>query len=243
MSDTIIRQVAPGVTIFSRPFTRFAGLFPMGGRSTAIKLSSGGVWVVASTPLNTETKETIDAMGSVEYILAASADHHLFLGEWKNAYPEAKIIGMEGLPEKKKAERWAFFGSYGIDPPAATYGFENDIQSCYFSGFSKKDVAWLHIPSKTLIVADLLFNLPAKEQYSKSSSSPKLAFFFPNFEPYSKFHQKFVWNEGKDKNAMKRDAQTVSEWDFERIIPCHGDVIEEDARKAWASAYTRYLST
>lgn len=22
--------------------------------------------------------------------------------------------------------------------------------------------------------------------------------------------------------AMKRDAKTVDEWDFERIIPCHG---------------------
>ncbi|PSS15395.1 hypothetical protein PHLCEN_2v3271 [Hermanssonia centrifuga] len=189
----------------------------MGGRSTAIKLSSGGVWVVASTPLNTETKETIDAMGSVEY--GTNRPPFLLTGEWKKAYPEAKIIGMEGLPEKKKAERWAFFGckylfavtrliglspcqliAYGIDPPETTYGFEND----------------------TLIVADLIFNLPAKEQYSKSSSSPKLAFFFPNFEPYSKFHQKFVWNEGKDKDTMKRDAQTVSEWDFERIIPCHG---------------------
>ena len=69
----------------------------------------------------------------------------------------------------------------------------------YFSGFSKKDVAWLHVPSKTLIVADLIFNLPATEQYSKSSSSGKLPFFIPKFEPTSSFHKKFVWDEGKDK--------------------------------------------
>lgn len=34
----------------------------------------------------------------------------------------------------------------------------------YFSGFRNKDVAFLHMPSKSLIEADLLLNLPANEQ-------------------------------------------------------------------------------
>jgi len=58
---------------------------------------------------------------------------------------------------------------------------------------------------------------------------------------------------------MKRDAKTVAEWDFERIIPCHGvravvalppiihsnhfsqDVIEKDGNKAWREAFKWYL--
>jgi hypothetical protein len=38
------------------------------------------------------------------------------------------------------------------------------ISRSYFSGFKNKDVAFLHQPSKTLIQADLLMNLPCKEQ-------------------------------------------------------------------------------
>jgi hypothetical protein len=34
----------------------------------------------------------------------------------------------------------------------------------YFSGFRNKDVAFLHVASKSLIEADLLLNLPATEQ-------------------------------------------------------------------------------
>jgi len=34
----------------------------------------------------------------------------------------------------------------------------------YFSGFRNKDVAFFHVASKSLIEADLLFNLPANEQ-------------------------------------------------------------------------------
>ena len=64
-------------------------------------------------------------------------------------------------------------------------------------------------------------------------------------------------------SAMARDAKAVSAWDFDRIIPCHGvstlvkshpekfnllkillhqDTIETDARKAWDTAYARFLS-
>jgi hypothetical protein len=58
-------KIAPEVWTFSRPFARFYGLFPMGGRSTAIKLSDGRVWVIASTPLSEETKAAVDKLGPV----------------------------------------------------------------------------------------------------------------------------------------------------------------------------------
>jgi hypothetical protein len=40
---------------------------------------------------------------------------------------------------------------------------------------------------------------------------------------------------------MKRDVKTVADWDFQRIIPCHGDVIETGAKQAWLDAYKVYL--
>jgi hypothetical protein len=47
------------------PFTR-NGIFPFGGRSTAIKMKSGGVWLLASTPLEPETKDKLNALGPVQ---------------------------------------------------------------------------------------------------------------------------------------------------------------------------------
>ena len=52
---------------FRRPFSRF-GVIPFGGRSTAIKLRDGGVWVMASTPLEAETKAKINELGPVKYV-------------------------------------------------------------------------------------------------------------------------------------------------------------------------------
>jgi len=60
---------------------------------------------------------------------------------------------------------------------------------------------------------------------------------------------------------MRRDVRTVANWDFDRIIPCHGvsrilvtttvavierlpfyqDVIETGGKKAWEDVYKLYL--
>ena len=121
-----------------------------------------------------------------------------------------------------------FDGAYGKDPAGTKYGFEDEVNAwyvakhlprddpfvdlrskSYFSGFINKDVAFNHIESKSLIVADLLFNLPANEQYSKSTTSTSWPismvsgvfgmFGFGNLSPYSWGHKRFVWSAGKDK--------------------------------------------
>ena len=75
---------------------------------------------------------------------------------------------------------------------------------------------------------------------------------------------RYVWHIATDiicliDRDMKRDAKTVSGWDFTRIIPCHGvcllamyvlentnspskDVIEGDGKKAWNDAYRDFLN-
>ena len=76
-------------------------------------------------------------------------------------------------------------------------------------------------------------------KYSKSNSLGNVPLIAGLLTPYSWMHKKFVWAAGKDRElveqydwiqrlddflarAMKRDARTVSGWDFDRIIPCHG---------------------
>ncbi|KAN0085927.1 hypothetical protein V8E55_007061 [Tylopilus felleus] len=236
MAEIIIREVVKDIWTFSRPFARY-GVFPIGGRSTAVKLRGGGVWVLASTPLDPETKTKINELGQVKYIINPDAVHHLFLLEFKMAYPDAKVIGVEETIKRMNEKSFPFDGLWGRDPPDTKYGFEDDIKHCYFSGIRNKDVAFLHAASKTLIQADLLFNLPATEQYSRSSKWIPQATLKPN----SWAHQRVIQGVAIDAEAMKRDAQTVASWDFDRIIPCHGDVIERGGKRAWRAAYQTFI--
>ncbi|KAL1941902.1 hypothetical protein VTO73DRAFT_6902 [Trametes versicolor] len=237
MSDLVIREVAPDVWTFSRPFT-LLGVFPVGGRSTAIKLSTGEVWVMASTPLTDETKAKLAELGEVKYLVAGNAFHYLFLKQYKDAYPDAKTIGSEDIHVKVKD--WKLDSVISAKSPDTKYGFEEEIEHCYFSGWGNKDTAYYHKASKTVIGADLLMNNPPAEQYSKTSVSPKSR-ILAAMHPYGWQLRWFIWLKQKDKAAMTREAKTVAEWDFVRFIPCHGDVIEKNAKEAWKSAWRDYL--
>ncbi|KAI0360384.1 hypothetical protein OH77DRAFT_1418301 [Trametes cingulata] len=240
MSDLVIREVAPDVWTFSRPFT-LLGIFPVGGRSTAIKLAAGGVWIFASTPLTEETRAKLAELGDVKYIVAGNVVHHLFLKQYKDAYPQAKTIGPEDLNQKKAVEGWQLDAVFSSKSPDTKHGFEDEIEHCYFSGYGNKDVAFYHKASKTVVAADLLMNNPPTEQYSKSTQSPR-SMLLGSMTPYGWQFRWFLWLKEKDKAAMIRDARKVYEWDFDRYIPCHGDVIETNARGAWKAAWAHYLS-
>ncbi|KAI0747087.1 hypothetical protein C8Q80DRAFT_1121727 [Daedaleopsis nitida] len=238
-ADCITREVAKDVWTISRPFLRY-NFIPFGGRSTAIKLSNGDVWALVSTPLNEAMKAKLGEMGPVKWLIGADAVHHLFLGEFKKAYPDAKIVAVDEAIKEHAAEGLKADGAWGADLPNTKYGFEEDIQHCYFSGYKNKDVAFFHAASKTMITADLIFNLPATEQYSMTGTSAKVP-VFGQLSPYTWAHKFLLWTMDVDKQAMKRDVKTVAGWDFNRIIPCHGDVIENDGKKAWMEAYKSYF--
>ncbi|KAH8806818.1 hypothetical protein DL96DRAFT_1473860 [Flagelloscypha sp. PMI_526] len=234
--ELVIRQVTPHITTFSKPFKRF-GFLPWGGRSTAIRLENGsGVWVLASTPLTIDTKETLDAMGPVKWIMAGDMLHYMFVKEFATAYPDAKVIVVEGLVDKIKEQGVRVDGAYGADPEGTTYGFEEEFESRYFSGFANKDVAWMHKPSKTLVVADLVFNLPGTEQYSKSKESPKIP-LLGGFKPAGHIHKTFT----NHFQINEERCSCCGEWDFDRIIMCHGDVIETGGKEQWKQAYAKYF--
>ncbi|TDL23529.1 hypothetical protein BD410DRAFT_787372 [Rickenella mellea] len=242
MADIVAREVTTNVWTFSKPFLR-ANFLPFGGRSTAIKLTSGDVWILVSTPLSPETKSTISSIGPVKYLVAPDLVHNLYLAEYATEYPEAKVYGPPGLPEKlaKQGSTLKFTGVF--EPTSATspqHGYENDIEARLFSGHQNKEIAFLHKPSRTLIEADLVFNLPGKEQYSKSKDKSRVP-LIGSLGPHSWLHPWLTRFTSTNKVETKRDASAVAEWDFDRIIPCHGDVIETDGKNAWKAAFSPFL--
>lgn len=84
--------------------------------------------------------------------------------------------------------------------------FKRIALSSFFSGFVNKDVAFFHTASKTLIQADLLFNLPCTEQYSNTKSSGSVPLISSYLNPHTYLHRQFLWMTGKDKACVQKDA-------------------------------------
>ncbi|GAA5877847.1 hypothetical protein JCM16303_000258 [Sporobolomyces ruberrimus] len=248
-AELTIRKLDDYVTIFSVPFKRM-GVVPFGGRSTAIKLQSGNVWLAASHPLCPETLKTIHEMGGpVKHLVMFDAEHGMYTETYHKAFPEAKLYFPPSATKKWISKGLLSEGSTNV----FTYGegkadpFEVDtngeIKSADFTkAHVNEDIAFLHVPSKTMIEADLLMNLPANEQYSQTDEKNSIP-FINKVVPGSGAHKKMLWHlVSKDKQEMSRAAKEVAAWDFDRLIPCHGDVIEPGGKKAWLDTYADFIS-
>ncbi|KAF2456321.1 hypothetical protein BDY21DRAFT_346781 [Lineolata rhizophorae] len=235
----VIRNVTENITTLSAPFYRF-GRIKVGGRGTLVKLPSGGVAVFSPVALTPEVRETVSGMGPVKYIAALDVEHHIFLGPWHEAYPDAKVIGMEGLPEKRakqKNEEVPFavvFPSKDKGSVKVDEDFDTAFDYEFVASHANKELVFNYKPERTLIEADLLFNLPAKEQFSKSKDSPTAGILTKLFTALNGTsgsggaQKRFIWYaiSSGDRTGFSKSVSKIASWDFDRIIPCHGDVIE-----------------
>ncbi|EAQ89809.1 hypothetical protein CHGG_06428 [Chaetomium globosum CBS 148.51] len=184
----VIRDITPNVVTFSVPFLRF-GRIPIGGRGTLIRLTSGALAVFSPVAHTAAAAAKVASLGGdVRYLIATDIEHHIFLSEWAAAYPNAKLVGPEGLPEKRQAtegdprigkEEFAVVvgkGNDGRDARVIGEDFGRDFEMEYFRGHPNREVVFWYRPEKVVVQADLVFNLPATEQYSRvpEKERPKL---------------------------------------------------------------------
>ncbi|RPA81966.1 hypothetical protein BJ508DRAFT_325984 [Ascobolus immersus RN42] len=252
----VIRDLVPSfLTTFSLPFSR-GGVVKFGGRATAVKLSNGKIAVFSPVSLTNDVKKTISSMGGdVGYLIAPDIEHHIHLNAWHDAYPNSQILAPEGLPEKRKKQSHpplpfpyvvTASNKSTILPPDLAREFKLEYSPMH----PNKELAFLHIPTKSLIVADLLFNLPAKEQYSKAPEShggvlTSLVQKFLGLEGEAKGQLRWNWwlAAAKDRKGFAEGVKEIRAWDFDRIIPCHGDVIEgrQNSTGAWDKVFKWFL--
>ncbi|ROW13801.1 hypothetical protein VPNG_03563 [Cytospora leucostoma] len=257
----VIRNITPNVATFSVPFKRF-GTVPIGGRGTVVKLTSGSLAVFSPVALTDDVKAKLTELGgTVKYIIAPDIEHHIFITEWHQAFPDAKIIGPEGLPEKR-AKQSATDPKIGNDEFAVVFKaqdklntkideeFDHDFEYEYVDAHANKELAFFYKPDKVLVEADLLFNLPANEQYSKvPESENQPGFLVRQFmslqttQGEAKGAKRFTWYvlSARDRTGFNESIQRIHAWDFETIIPCHGDSIVGDGKQVFEKVFEWHL--
>lgn len=241
----VFRDILPNMTTISSPFARF-GLLKVGGRATIIKLQTGALAVFSPVALTDDVRSKIQAMGNnVKYISAMDIEHHIFITPWANAYPQAEVIGVEGLPEKREKDpatkginfSHVFTQSNKMDKRISEE-FDNEFEYEYLHSHPNKELIYYHKPTKTMIEADFIFNLPAYEQYSKSGEEPtagiltKLFNGLMNTRNDITWQRRFLWYMAgsKDRTGFSESVKRMKRWEVERLIPSHGDVVESGAQ-------------
>ncbi|AEO54819.1 hypothetical protein MYCTH_2085772 [Thermothelomyces thermophilus ATCC 42464] len=257
----VIRDVTPNVVTFSVPFLRY-GRFPIGGRGTLVRLSSGGLAVFSPVALTEAAKAKVASLGGdVRYLVATDIEHHIFLSDWAAAYPNAKLVGPEGLPEKRRKSSDPKIGKEpfatvvtrenGRDARAVGDDFAADFDMEYVHAHPNKELVFLYRPDRVLIEADLMFNLPAEEQYSRvpENQKPRGGWLVRMFNSFQTTHgdalgmKRFLWYvaSSRDRGAFNESVARIAKWDFDTIIPCHGETIIGGGKALFEKVFAWHL--
>jgi hypothetical protein len=125
---------------------------PYPTRSAIVRLESGELWVWSPVRLTEALRSEVERLGPVRHLVSPNKLHHLYLAEWQAAFPEATLWGPRSTIRKRPD---LSFGPALEDRPPPAWGA--DIDQAWFRGsFAMDEIVFLHRPSATAIVADLI---------------------------------------------------------------------------------------
>ncbi len=147
----MIEQVHDDLWVAEGEIVSFFG-FPYPTRSVIARLSNGDLWVWSPVKLTADLRDEVDSLGSVRHLISPNKLHHLYLREWKAAYHDALLWGpkttIKKLPDIKFQEAL-------VDSPPAEWAADFD-QAWVRGSAAMDEVIFLHRPSATAIIADLI---------------------------------------------------------------------------------------
>jgi uncharacterized protein DUF4336 len=138
------------------------GPIPLWHRMTVIRLPSGGLFVHSPTRLDLATREEFQKLGPIVAIIAPSWWHDLYLRKYLGTYPAARLYAAPTLVRWSRSLRFAEV--LGDSEPSPWKG-EIDQVHVQGIGLFLDEIVFYHRPSRSLIVADLLFNLSSKDAW------------------------------------------------------------------------------
>ena len=182
---------------------------------TVLRLGSGAVVVHSPVAPTGEVRQAVEALGPVSAIVAPSRMHDLDLAAWQKAHPAAALLAAPGMDRDHRELR--------VDSvlPAVPAAWREEIDGALLEGAPRlNEVVWLHRPSRSLVVADLVFDLEPQPTLASRLMARMLG--TATGPATSRLFRSAV----KDRGAFAASLQRVLAWDFEGIVVGHGRVVE-----------------
>lgn len=231
----VLAGIGPDLWTVTQPL-QFLGL-EIGSRMTVVRLPSGGLVLISPIELSISHRQALDKLGMVQQIVAPNRFHHLFVDGAQHLYPEAKTWGVAGLSQKRPDLR---FDALLTEPGS----FEDTLDYLPFQGFASilpsgiqlaHETVFYHHPSRTLIITDLAFNFDETNRFAVRLAG-RIGGSYKSLSP-SRLEK---WGT-RDKAAVEVSVKNILAWDFDRVIPAHGSIVETDGKTALRSGFEWFL--
>ena len=212
-------ELAPNVFL-QRHALRLAGCH-MGRVVTVIRLASGKTVIHSTAAFLPEHVAEIREIGEPGWLVEATNFHDTCANDGRAAFADVPYLVPPGF---KGAER---LNASTLASLPSEWGDELDVIEV--GGMPKiREQVFFHRPSKTLIVADLLFNLPPDVGRWTHGFMRAVAGIraYPGMSRLFRFCI-------KDRAAFTESMRAIAALDFERIVVAHGDPIVDNANSTF----------
>ena len=213
-----LHPFAPGLYVAEGPTVSFFSFaYPT---RMAIVILPDGLFAWSPIALTPELRREVDALGEVRWLVSPNKLHHLFLGEWKAAYPRARLYAPPGLRRKRKD--LAFDADLG-DAPDPAWAAEIDQVVVHGSFYLTKAI-FFHRASGTAIVGDLIQSFPRDWFHGWRGVLARWGgIVAPSVGPPSDWRSSFL-----NRRAARAALARILAWPIERVLIAHGTPATSD---------------
>jgi len=221
----MLESIAPGV--WHAPFDLvIPPRVSLGGRMVVVRLPDGRLWLHSPGPIDDALAEELAALGEVGVLVAPNAFHHLYFGAAAQRYPDAERWVGPGLVATRPE-----LGHDAVLGPQVPEAWAEALAMHRVGGIPKLDEAvFLHRPSKTLVVTDLVFNV----QHVHGVMTHLVLWVAGTRRRLAV--SRLVRSMIRDREAAAESAREILAWDFERVVMAHGQVLDHDAHARMSEA-------
>ncbi len=217
------------------------GLFVVEGRwkrsaferkMTVFRLASGDVAVHSAIAMDEAGMAALEAIGRPSWILVPNVLHCSDAGWYGDRYPSARVLVPAAARAKLFNKVRRIDGSIDEDWPEALRG---ELAVVPLHGTRINEVAFVHAPSRTLVLTDAVFNYREHDLPWLARTLMRVNRAYGRFGP-SRIFTSFVVDE---RDAFHASIAALLEHDFDRVIMSHGRMLESDGKAEMRDAFWR----
>ena len=223
----MLEEFGTSLYLADGPSVPFLG-FPYPTRMALARLSDGSVWVWSPIALTPELERAVDAIGPVRHIVSPNKIHHLFLKEWANRWPDARVHAPPGLAKRKPD---LHFDAELLDRADSAWAADID-QTIFRGSFAMEEVAFFHRPSRTAILGDLVQRNDPEQMKGWKGLLMRLDGLVGEHGSTPREWRASFLRRGRARAARAK----VLAWEPEQLLIAHGACARENATQILARA-------
>jgi hypothetical protein len=224
MTASPLQPFGPGIWLAAGGEAQVAG-FRYPTRMAVVRLASGGLWVWSPVALTPPLRAAVEALGEVTFIIAPNSLHDLHIGEWRSAYPQARLHAAPGLrghtPDAILTD---------VAPP----DWAADLDQALMAGNAiTTEVVFFHRPSATVLFTDLIQQFPPGWFRGWRALVARLD-LMTQIEPAvpRKFRLAFT-----DRKAARAALARILAWPADKVVMAHGTPVTHGGAAFLARAF------